>query len=266
MVFAALTLSASFVGGAWAHGFMISPVPRQPGVPSFEVAGTGCGSNSCSWYSNKVTIPGTPTNCDPSLATTGQDEPCLARATWINDKPWRAPGTAPILSPCGSLNGKDGASLPPAERMLWPRGGVVEVAHSVTANHGGGYAFRLCPRAEAPTEACFQTHHLAFAENMTTVRFLDGSTTSIPSLSFMTPEGRQWKRNPIPKDPVRDKFPAPFSGGQGSNWAFSLVDRLILPAELLAGDYLVSWRWDCEENPQIWTNCGDVTLVEGLLV
>merc|ERR1711957_391763 len=82
-------------------------------------------------------------------------------------------------------------------------------------------------------------------------------------MGFTSPAGVQWKRNPIPKDTTKDKFAPPFPGGQGSKWAFSLVDRVVLPSELPAGDYLISWRWDCEATPQVWTNCGDVTLVDG---
>merc|ERR1711988_1209042 len=96
-----------------------------------------------------------------------------------------------------------------------------------------------------------QANHLTFADNTTTVRKTNGQTLSIPSLTFTTPEGRQWKRNPIPKDPSKDKFPAPFPGGQGSKWSFSLVDNVVLPADLPTGDYLISWRWDCEGTPQV---------------
>lgn len=240
---------------------MISPVPRQTGVSSFQVAGTSCNSCSCCWYTNSVAIKGNPTNCDAKFSTTGQTTPCAG--SWSNTKPWRAPGTAPIISPCGASGSTNGESLAPATREIWQRGTTVEVAHAITANHGGGYAFRLCPAGDKPSEACFQANHLAFADNMTTVRKINGQTISIPSLSFITPAGSDWKRNPIPKDVSKDGFPAPFAGGSGSKWAFSLVDRVVLPSNLEAGNYLISWRWDCEATPQVWTNCGDVTIVDG---
>jgi hypothetical protein len=132
--------------------------------------------------------------------------------------------------------------------------------HSITANHGGGYAYRLCPANAAPTEACFQAHHLQFADETTDVQHLNGKRETIASLNFTTPAGAQWKRNPIPKS--TDQFPAPCANCEGSKWAFSLVDRVILPKDLPAGDYLISWRWDCENTAQVWTNCGDVTLVD----
>ena len=40
----------------------------------------------------------------------------------------------------------------------WVAGGVAEVGWGIIANHGGGYSYRLCRRAEgeALTEECFQ--------------------------------------------------------------------------------------------------------------
>jgi len=265
-----LGLCFSLASVADAHGFMIEPVARQQGAPSFAQAGTACRDNSCGWYTNSVAIVGRPTVCDRTLLTSklwneGVNTPC-GKYDPFSTKPWRAPGTAPILSPCGVLGGSkghaDGNSLAPTARTVWQRGSVVELAQAVTANHGGGYAYRLCPASSSPTEACFQSHHLAFADDTTTVRFVDGSTKTIPA-TRTTIAGRQWTRNPIPKDTAF--FPAPFSGGSGVSWSFSLVDRMVLPSDLAAGDYTVSWRWDCELTPQVWTNCGDVAIVDSMV-
>ena len=40
---------------------------------------------------------------------------------------------------------------------------------------------------------------------------------------------------------------------------FSLVDTVRVP-EGLEGDYVVSWRWDAEQSPQVWTHCSVVTI------
>ncbi len=112
------------------------------------------------------------------------------------------------------------------------------------------------------TEACFQAHSLRFVGNETQVRFLDGSTISIPATRTTVgthPTGSQWTKNPIPKS--ADYFPPPFPGAVDSHWKFSLVDKVELPASLPAGEYVLSWRWDCELTSQVWTNCGDVTIV-----
>ena len=38
-----------------------------------------------------------------------------------------------------------------------------------------------------------------------------------------------------------------------------VVDKVRVPAALPPGDYVLSWRWDCEQTKQIWSSCGDVT-------
>jgi len=42
--------------------------------------------------------------------------------------------------------------------------------------------------------------------------------------------------------------------------AFSIVDHVLVPDDLEPGDYLLSWRWDCEQSPQIWQACADITV------
>merc|ERR1712087_241058 len=103
--------------------------------------------------------------------------------------PWRAPGTAPLYSPCGADGGNpmgcprgnadpagcagggyghgptaeehyDRGGFSKAFTTQWKAGSVVETAMAITANHGGGYSFRLCPRPangmKDLTEECFQ--------------------------------------------------------------------------------------------------------------
>ena len=41
---------------------------------------------------------------------------------------------------------------------------------------------------------------------------------------------------------------------------FNIVDQVQVPAGLPAGDYLLSFRWDSEQTPQIWLNCADVVV------
>lgn len=52
--------------------------------------------------------------------------------------------------------------------------------------------------------------------------------------------------------------------GQGvcsSDWTVGLIqDTVIIPKDLAPGDYVLGWRWDCEETAQIWENCADVTI------
>lgn len=39
-----------------------------------------------------------------------------------------------------------------------------------------------------------------------------------------------------------------------------LVDRVQIPGWLTPGEYVLGWRWDCEETAQVWANCADVTI------
>jgi len=40
----------------------------------------------------------------------------------------------------------------------------------------------------------------------------------------------------------------------------AIKDQVHVP-DVPPGDYVVRWRWDCEQSPQIWSGCGDVTIV-----
>ena len=71
-------------------------------------------------------------------------------------------------------------------------------------NHGGGYQYRLCPKSEEPTEACFQRHPLEFVGKTTTIRKSSGNKVApdfeIPAMDVnvgTSPKGSSWRRNPI---------------------------------------------------------------------
>ena len=111
------------------------------------------------------------------------------------------------------------------------------------------------------------------------VHWVDGTEVTIPlvkSSNGTTPAGSEWARNPIPgKD--GDPFPAPCQdcetcagkpGVQDPSGChrlalhnFSIIDTIRVP-DLPVGNYVLSWRWDCEVNPQVWNNCADISIVE----
>lgn len=43
------------------------------------------------------------------------------------------------------------------------------------------------------------------------------------------------------------------------NW--SITDKLRAPS--VPGDYVLQWRWDNEQTPQIWTTCADIKVTDG---
>ena len=56
--------------------------------------------------------------------------------------------------------------------------------------------------------------------------------------------------------------PAPDLYGYGDVPAVLIKDQLKIPATL-KGNYVLSWRWDCEQTDQIWSTCADITVVAG---
>merc|ERR1712224_988180 len=41
---------------------------------------------------------------------------------------------------------------------------------------------------------------------------------------------------------------------------WSIGDKVIIPEDLEEGEYMLGWRWDCEESTQVWQNCADIIL------
>merc|ERR1712151_1365681 len=41
---------------------------------------------------------------------------------------------------------------------------------------------------------------------------------------------------------------------------WSVVDKVRVP-KVVPGDYVLSFRWDSEQTPQVWASCSDVTIV-----
>jgi hypothetical protein len=77
------------------------------------------------------------------------------------------------------------------------------VAWAITANHGGGYAYRLCPTGETGlSESCFQQNHLAFAGDTTSIVDPRGvvvaKAPAVRTTSGTVPAGSEWARNPFP--------------------------------------------------------------------
>ena len=44
--------------------------------------------------------------------------------------------------------------------------------------------------------------------------------------------------------------------------ALEIVDRVAIPADLPAGEWVLGWRWDCEQSPQVWASCSDVSITK----
>jgi hypothetical protein len=252
--------------------------------------------------------------CDPNFRSINIHAECGGEDDWYYYSPWRAPGVAPVIDPCGVAGGhtgKDGpfggiyyptvhaklgdngsAVLPVlASGTVWKAGSTVSVSWTIEANHGGGYQYRLTPRTPAPlTEAAFQKMPLAF-DGLQSIRWAGGAKHGGSEIFFnatdvsegVMPQGYAWRRNPIPilggdaglPGPAGvPSFPPPCAdyakctgdqdGGKNSSVFanMEIVDHVRIPSELPAGEYVLGWRWDCEQSNQIWQSCSDVSITK----
>lgn len=299
------------------HANIVWPHPwfDQGGDTGLKPGGQ-CEDGNCMWFSNYTFIEGEPTL--PDYMRTFDD---VHYGPWDIDlykrNPWKHPGSAPVFSPCGILGGNPngcpegegqpgdncpggGSAYGPAAENVpwensvtteWVAGGVAEVGWGIIANHGGGYSYRLCRRAEgeALTEECFQQMPLRFAGDTQWVQYGEGGVKTEFLANRTTegtwPEGSQWTKNPIPACHALDggwmeemagcpkngpQFPPPAPGllGYGESYLapglpqflFSIMDYLEVP-DIEPGEYVLSFRWDCEQTPQIWNGCSDITIV-----
>lgn len=259
--------------------------------------------------------------------------------------PWRAPGTAPVESSCGLAGGyywsklpfpgngnyppqgvqfgMDGRDMPESIKTEWQQGSHQEVAISVNANHGGGYAYRLCPKPgpyEQLTEECFQNGHLDFVGTKQWVQWSDDESRRFEIEAVRVdegtfPNGSQWTRFPMPPcggymggdaaggsqtpgrvqagadcDTTQFKPPIPDLYGYGLTQCFfpgtsidvthyvpeakpcnetnmkdvknlfnvNFIDLVKVPDDIPPGEYVMSWRHDCEQTSQVWTTCADI--------
>ena len=66
----------------------------------------------------------------------------------------------------------------------------------------------------------------------------------------------------------RDHCQCPF-GAAGKEVGYScpgtcldwVYDKLRVPEHLVPGEYVLSFRWDCEQTPQVWNSCADLVIV-----
>jgi len=56
-----------------------------------------------------------------------------------------------------------------------------------------------------------------------------------------------------------DQFTQGFLVGAGNK--FSVMDEVQVPNK--PGEYVLGWRWDCEETDQVWNSCADIVITDG---
>eukprot|EP00662_Eupelagonemidae_sp_cell21_P001863 gene1863-56269_t len=58
--------------------------------------------------------------------------------------------------------------------------------------------------------------------------------------------------------PCKNTDPGTWQGACSGDWkGGQIVDTVIIPKDITPGEYVLGWRWDCEETTQIWQSCAD---------
>ena len=182
------------------------------------------------------------TICDSKLRTCNTQAKCGSPNDYYYYSPWRAPGSAPVLDPCGIAGGRlEGQPIGPAgaqfenstlakrgdkgsslfkpgttgtgtgtgmrQSTTWKIGESYEVGWTVMANHGGGYQYRIAPITNEPlTEELFQKTALEY-DGVSYLRW-DGNVKT--QLAYNTTE-LGWETNvgTLPIDSMWRKNPIP---------------------------------------------------------
>ena len=211
----------------------------------------------------------------------------------------RVPGMGPGIegadyhSTPNAPRGMRGSALPRRPTgTVWKAGSSVEVAFTVKASHGGGYQYRLCPANGSLTEECFQQRPLDFVGQQSMRWGGVGGEQIWFNGTYVTegttPPNSMWSRLPVPRAPwqwdecIGGQSFEPMcnesaacadahveAGLEGTMAckcsgrdlpALEIIDRVQIPADLPAGEWVLGWRWDCEQSSQIWASCSDVTI------
>ena len=103
------------------------------------------------------------------------------------------------------------------------------------------------------TEDCFQQTPLDFVGDKQWVIYkMDDFRTELPALRTREgtfPPGSQWTRNPLhPKDDNNHK--------RGH-----IIDKVQVPEDLEPGEYVLSFRWDCQKSSQVWNICANIIVI-----
>lgn len=210
------------------------------------------------------------------------------------------PGNPDVFACAGGGRGlgDDGRTLKgntkPAE---WTVGAEEELAYGVEANHGGGYQYRLCPKPTNKmdlTEECFQKMPLTLGSKAWVQWHGDKNNrtefTPLRTTVGTFPAGSQWSRQAIPACQTwvpggggvlqyhcpqgKAQFDPPAPGvfgfwgvhnsgsvplGWGRIHTVSIVDKFTVP-DVPPGDYVLAFRYDAEQTPQVWNSCADVRI------
>jgi len=175
--------------------------------------------------------------------------------------------------------------------VSWVAGQEYEVAWTLQANHGGGYSYRLCPASLELNEDCFNDFPLIMV-GKSALRWggVGGRRLEFEPVTVTegTKAGVMWRKNPVPRawktkegkwgagsnhrqtgmgfQPVCEDEGMDRQGitqsctGEWGPYNMEIVDKVLIPKDLPAGEWVLNWRMDQEESNQIWQSCADITV------
>ena len=112
------------------------------------------------------------------------------------------------------------------------------------------------------TEQCFQNGHLKFDGPDNWLLLLQKANgradaivasirqTAVRTTVGTTPEGSEWTTFHVPD---QDDFVP--------EYGYGFKDLVLVPESLEPGDYVLSFRWDCQRTAQVWHTCANVHVI-----
>ena len=132
---------------------------------------------------------------------------------------------------------------------------IHKVAWHILINHVGGYGYRLCKMPangiSELTEECFQQNHMDFVGDHQWVVFNAEPEEREEVTATRTREGT------FPLNSQWTEIPLPWKDRRAAN-IFDLVE---VPVNLEPGMYVLSFRWDSRNTPQIWNACANIEII-----
>ena len=107
------------------------------------------------------------------------------------------------------------------------------------------------------TETCFQDGHLDFYGDTAWIYYQVNKNfdpdkwqaiNAVRTKDGTYPPGSEWAKIELPIEPKGD-----------SKWAFK--DLVLVPENIEPGDYILSFRWDCQKSSQVWFSCANIKVV-----
>lgn len=161
-----------------------------------------------------------------------------------------------------------------------------------SSHHVHRYSYRIAPADGPLNEATFNRMPLDFVGKQM-LRWGGGTAKGGKQLSFngtyatgdqVVPAGSMWAKIPIPLIQIGDGplgyIGYPIAPGCAELWGnqsaamcsgmgdgdssvddLEIVDRVLIPKGTPPGEYVLNWRYDCEESNQVWQSCADITIV-----